>query len=1563
MSSSQVKFVIDGDIKGAVAALDKFTKSLDAVGKNTAIRGLSATFNQISRNIGKVNLGLSSMARFIQQMRGGTTGMTNALNGVVKNYNKVNASTNVYIRNVHQAARQTQQLTQQTTRLQSVMNGVALTAAKVSLAITKGFSKAAVGFRGSVGSGLGGIQSLGIGVRMSGIALGNQLATIMSGSLTGNFMSPVLNTLKGIVNTSVGLVNIGAQMATRIVTGLTGTIVKMAGPVIGGAINAFVGSLGAGIALSAKGATKLFGAALVGIGDFVQNIASGVTQFAGEIVIQVGNIFTGLTEVFRGAFQAAVNVAAGILNGLVNIAGAVAEKVAGVVGKALTGVVGGTLALGGLSLKDRVESESAIVGATVLFNPNVTAQEKRAFRDKILALRSSFPTLEGEGIGRAAEMLVSTGFQADPKVASDFLEGLLPLAEISNLQNLPELARTAAKVYNLFKEEIEAAAQADGTGASEFLAGRLFQVRNVGDLEISDLATHLGEAAGVGKAFGLTLDETLKNLAELSLGLAPDETFTAFRSIITRLQDPAKETRELFADLGVELKENTPELDAQLAIFDQQRMAINEQIEALEKKKGKAKEIAALNKKLKGIDEAEGKAMRRAPSRNPLDIVRELLAMDLSEEELAVAFPNVRGLKGIAVQKALGQESRDQIETTFSQKPGEALAGPRAERRDSLGFKFADIFRKLKDPFDAFFAATEPTFKKFLDDTAFTFGRFGEFVKAALADSGAQGFADNLGSKLSVLVAPLVEGFESLLAMDPSEFWAAMNSGLNATASAIERVIGFGSTVFSILGDIVDSTPGIQSAWEAVKGFFGDLGEGLDRTSKGDKSPILNLFSDIKKGLEDLISGAKAMLAEFLTSLAGMVSELVQTLESVWQTVQSKGTGALGGLAAFFGTSMLANVARGTGVPGAAGGAGGGAGAGAAGLAGGLGKAGRFAKGLGLVAAPFVAFDLGSQIASGQAPDTLGGSAMNVLGGAGSGAAIGSTIAPGIGTIVGAVIGAIAGLLPDILADDEPEGPSAGETYLAEEIGALRLALQTGNIYDRMSRTMRPATGSESEIGLAMASQRLDLLGLQGGDNFVGKLAQDLLRQQIEELKKSVEAEKKLAYEMSSWASGGSGPFGQQIADARNRIGMLDEGKEKAALAKRLEVVEANFKDSKTFDDFAPFRDELKALAESADAAREADNHAFAQRQEQVRILEAIRAAVTQENAAAAIFPARPSELKGEAKAAFKALPSGPEGQMLDWQRRYEELMKGTGIGQGPDAAANFLKDRDLVVDETGKIQDKHVANIKKRAKGILEPTPEALAEMDKPKQQAKNDAARAEEDRHRKEKLAKSMGLTVGKDGQLVGKDKGGLVKYDEFGRPYIDKKGDPTRRGSSTRQYLLQQTGGYGSGMRGFLNGRQFSMGKDLGLEPSLGGGFGMISGRELQKRGKSGFATWNQAIQPGSLEDRMRKQNRSLMEAGGAAAASGNNEAAAEAAKIGTDIAKTQAEQGNIDKKFIEALQKLLDEILKNAQAKDEAVAEHEEHTTSVVEDLAKSVKDLKKQLEALKERESRAVESVR
>lgn len=1234
---SQVKFVIDGDIKGALTALKDFNAALDKAAKNPAIRGLQTTFDNVARQIGRVNSGLRHMSSFLAQMRSGGNSMANSLNGAVRNYIKINASTNNYTRNLTQAQRQTQQLTQQTSGLNKALQGTATLAAKIGLSLSKGFGKAAVGFRGSVGSGLGGIQSLGIGVRMSGIAMGNQLSQIMGGALSGNFLSPVLNTLKGIINTSVGLVNIGSQMATRIVTGLAGTVVKMIGPVVGGAINAFVGSLGAGIAMSTQGVTRLLGATLAGMGDVVQNVASGITQFAGEIVIQMGNVFTGLTEVFRGAFQAAVNVAAGVLNGLVGIAGAIAEKVAGVLGKTLTGVIGGGVALGGLALKDRLEAESAVTGATVLFSGKVSSAEKQAFKKRIMALRNEFPTLEGEGIGKAAEMLVSTGFQDSPQMAGDFLRGLLPVAEVSNLQNLPELARTAAKVYNLFRDEIDKAAKADGVGAGEFLAGRLFQVRNVGDLEISDLATHLGEAAGVGKAFNLTLDETLEQLAQLSLGLAPDETFTAFRSIITRLQDPAKETRELFADLGVKLKVMTPEVQAQVKGFDSQRKSIEGQIAALEKVKGKHKKIADLKKQLKMIDEQESKVLRHAPSRNALDIVRELLDKGLSEEELAVAFPNVRGLKGIAIQKALTPETKASVAAAFQESPGAAVRNVRGQRQEDGAFKFAKIFRAMKAPFDTFFDAAEPTFKKFLDDTASTFGRLGDFVKEAFADEGAAKFAENLGGKLLPLVQPLIDGFEALVNLHPAAFWGALNDGLNATAKAIQGVIGFGGTVLSILGDIVDATPGIQSAWEAVSGFFGAVGDGIERTAAGDKTPITSIFDNIFGALESLIVKAKTLLASFLADLAGMVSSLSATLAGIWDDVAGGASNVLVGLGSFFGASAL--LGAGGGAAGAAGAAGGATGAGAAGL---LGKTGGLMKGLGRMVAPFVAFDLGSQIASGEAPGSFGGSAMNVLGGAGAGAAIGSAV-PVIGTLIGAIVGGLAGLLPDILGSGPAQASPVSKEF-DERIQALTLALSTGHVYDISQRTMTKAIGSGSEIDLAMLKQKQQLMAINGsGDTFIGGLANKMIEDQIAALEELIQAERELAAKMD-W-----------------------EGTDKVA--------------PKAKYDPALGAEMMKAA----------------------NILSALGSASSQSNAAAILksqgLPGVES-LRGEAAAKFSALPKGQAGKVADAQARWDSVTADDPEGIRAKRLMQDLGAQGFMV-KGGKVSEKSTKGSLDRVRGL----------------------------------------------------------------------------------------------------------------------------------------------------------------------------------------------------------------------------------------------------------------------
>lgn len=1099
----QVTFKITGDVKQAIGSLKSFRQELDKIASHQGMRNVASNMSQLQAGLRAATSAAQQMNAALRNVQQSQVRITNNLRDQRRTYNRINQSSQVTVRNTINMGRAFRQARTEATGLHRTVQNIGTGLAMVAKGVGQAINRAVSGLQGSIGSGLGGVQSTGIGMRMSGIALGNQLAQIMGGPVAGNVLSSLIGGLRTAINQSAGLVSIGTQLATRIVTGIGGTIVKMIGPIVGGLTNALVGGIGAGLALATTGITKFLGVIGFQAANALQGLASGITQFAGEIVIQVGNIFTGITEVVRGAFQAAVNVATGLLNSLLSVAQGVAERIAGAFGKiaGTLGAVGSTLA--GLALRDRVRTDKEASSAALLFNNDVSSARRGRFKEGVQRLGFQFPTLDPRQIAKAAEMVVSTGFQHSPEDALEFLRGILPLAEIANLREIPELARAAAKVKDLFADEVQAKAGGGARDQGAFIAGRLSQVRNIGDLEIRDMSLRLGEAAGVGKVFGQTLDEILQQLALISRGLNPEETFTAFRSLVSRLQKPAKQTREMFDAVGIRLKKLTPEQEKQVKLLEKQRDA--------------AKSVKDAKAKQAEID----KILVKAESRKALDIVRQAAEMrragQLSGEQFATLFPNLRGLKGAAAEAVLGQGVAQQVQEIFAQNPADSLAAKQDSKRNSLSFGLADAFKGAKEPFDAFFAAVESQLMKFLKDTRSTFGRVTEFVRNAFNDPGAAQFASQLGDVLAPAMAPIVAGFERLMAMQPGEFWAAMSDGLSAVVEFADRTITFFTTLAELIARIVGSVPGITSFWDAIKGAAEAVGQIVGDLSKGDSSSLEGLFAGIGESIQNLINSTREGFASLMSQLGDMVDKtgtmLTTKIQEIVTQITSIGAGlfaaggvgmamrgagaarasqaasagqlllaqqiaARGGAGASPATAAATNVIRGGGVAGIPGmgvplpgqpsgtsihargatpwimGQGGRlTGGPATGMQRAMGGLGRGAMGLGRALGPLMAmmgaFSLTSDVAQGGNPDQgtgLGGALGTTLTGTGTGAAIGSVV-PVIGTAIGAVVGTLIGAAVAGLNAGAAEGEQQAQAdaqakakRLADAQSRLRLA-------------------------------------------------------------------------------------------------------------------------------------------------------------------------------------------------------------------------------------------------------------------------------------------------------------------------------------------------------------------------------------------------------------------------------------------------------------------------------------------------------------------------------------------
>lgn len=1115
--SRTVRFVIEGDVNQGIKSLDSFLKKLDAIGSHKAIHTLQGAFSRARGDVAGLTANLRSLHSTLTRLTGAANQTAHGMNGMVRSTIRITNNT----RHIHDNSvrigstwRRNQQVAERTTSTLGRMVGILAKASTLGL---QGLRHASVGMRGAAIQGAGGIQSAAIGLRMSGIQLGQQFAAIGGGPLAGNFLSGFLGALRTAINTSVGIVTIGAELATRLITGFAGTAVKMAGAAVGALGQAILGSLGGLLAVGGKGVFKALGVGLFQVGAIVQNLSQTVTQLAGEVVIQLGNAFVGVAEIFRGAFQAGVNIASQLLNSLVNVASEVVGKIAGVLGGVAKGVLGTAGVLGGLALRDYVKGESAITSGLILFSPEVTAEQKKSLQDWVFNLAREVPNLDVGQLGKAFEMAVSTGFQSNPEGLKRFLSAGVKLASSAGVEDVGSLTRTMAKVFDIYKGEISAEAKASGEDPFAFLAGRIQQLRNVGDLDVGELSQSLGEVAGVAKAMGLSFDQMLVTLAELSRFLGREQTFTTFTQMNLAFTKLSEKGAALMSELGISTKELSVVDKARLADLQAQREALEAQVgsatdlrEKLDGLKDRRKDMqfaGADKDDLRGIDrqidlltrslrdakqgskdlkgelkalaEEEDRILRGAKSRNPLDVIKDVLGAGLSEDELAEIFNNVRAFRGVVGKRAQSPDVGADIRAGLSASATETLESGVAQRAETVGFKMASIFKEMKQPFITFIQTTEGPFLGFLDRAIGKLKDMNAWVKEALMDPGALAFVENLGGKFASLFDKIGISFQ---AISPKEFWAAMNGGLDKAWEIGGKVVGVFTTLGGVIADLVKASPLLQEIWAGMKDAGSAMGEGLGKMAEGDRSPLVGVWKDIKNGLEDIKQSALGALREILTVIGQGIEQLKGIASQILDTGGDVLGGGVGAGAAYLGATALM------------GGRGRGRGRGRAGL-GGAGAApsrgGRMMGGLKRAGGPLATaammaggYALGSS--DGPAAD-LGWSGLTIGGYAATGAALGGMFGP-----VGAALGAIAGTLGGIVSQFDNIANSVGRLFGGEDKAATSAAITQGRLSDlqgRIDRDVFLRGGSEVPIEAIKDPLERQRLRLQNKTNLLGEQA------------------------------------------------------------------------------------------------------------------------------------------------------------------------------------------------------------------------------------------------------------------------------------------------------------------------------------------------------------------------------------------------------------------------------------------------------------------------------------------
>lgn len=982
--SNTVRFTIAGDVDAAVAALGKFHDRLDSIARHGAFRAINQQIGQSALIWGNINRTMQATVNRLTSIGQGLANVARSGQNAA-NYMQQTASGTAAAANAGQRlAAQTQRGAAAARQMQYAWRAAGETIERVVALAARGLTYGTASLRGGATSIAGSVQQLGIGTRMSGIALGQQLSGIFSGSLSGNILSPLIEGLRNAINTSAGILTIGVELGTRIVTSIGGGIVKAGGLILGGAIQTAF-ALAAGVV--SAGGKGLFGAAtlgLLGVGAALNNIVSSAATIAGEVVGQVGNVLTGLGEVFRGAFQAAVNIAGTVLNSLVTIAQEVVGAVGGVlgtVGKAAFGTAG---VLGGFAARDILKGESGLAKGLVLLDPSVTPEQRNVLRQWVFNVNREFGNLSAEQPGLALERIISTGFQTRPELATKVAEGALRLTSATGEEQAGEAARAMAKIMLVFRDEVSAEAAKTGSDIGTVLADKIFAVKNFGDIDIPQITARIGDLTGPARQANMSLNDLLTTLAQLTLVQGVEQSFTGLAQMLETFKKLGPEGREVLKEAGIDYKSLGGADKARKNALEAERTGLEKQIKGLDGLKRQRRDLMLQSRqerldgkdntrtkqqildidkriaqvrdqgssgRLKVVDEEIDRIDRLKGTMRPLlDIYRDLLqAVEsgrLSEFELQKIIPNIRALRstlGLDLLQRISPGEAEQVRAGITNSAG-SVANAEKIRAEDPGFKLGQVLKELKQPFITFWTSQREEVLKFIDTMLGGLRTMNTFVEQALASPGFEKFTQNLSDKIGGLGESLFGGLNGEIT--PESFWAAMNAGLDTAWSIGERVVTTFTTLGGLIADIAGNSTGFQTVFSALKDGAMAVGGVVDALSKGDTGPLKSAFAGLGEVWEDLKRGAQVFAGEVASKIVQGVNTIASALDALITKFSSLAEkfalGAIGFGVGRYAQGALGGRGGGAGGPGVAGGilgaqALGGAGGGAVGGPGGGG--------------------------------------------------------------------------------------------------------------------------------------------------------------------------------------------------------------------------------------------------------------------------------------------------------------------------------------------------------------------------------------------------------------------------------------------------------------------------------------------------------------------------------------------------------------------------------------------------------------------------------------------------
>jgi hypothetical protein len=932
--SRNVDFSISAEVDAALKKLDDFDARLTKIGNNPGFKKLNATVERQQRTWLRIRNHIRDATRDYNRLAIAANRWRQAQKDIGGATLKISQTTRNVYQTTNRIAQAQGRTTQELRRQGFHMATLNKLATNLARTMSRGLAGGSASLRGGATSIAGSAQGVGISMRMSGLAMGQQLGQIMSGPLSGNILSGVMTGLRNALTTTVGVATIALEFGTRIASGIAGGIVKAGGLIIGGLTQVVTGAM-AGILSTINGPLGLI---VNSVGQAMNNVVSSVATISGEIVGQIGNALTGLGEMFRGAFQAAVNIAAGVMNQLVTVASKIAETVGGVLGtaaKAVLGVVGG---VGGLALKDIIKEEKGLTRGLVLLDPSVTNEQRQQLREWVYNMRREYGSIKAGDPGRALERVISTGAQRDPQKAMNIAGAALRLTNVAGDEDAGVIARASMKVYNLFQKELLAAAGGDQGQAANLLMDKMFALKNFGDLDMGDVARRIGDVVGLSDTLQMSLDDILVTLGQLSLVQGPEQTFTSLGQMMMTFIKLGPEAHAELERVGIQARElgagdkerlsalraerssltgnattlkeyekalKRARLAKKAATTKDQKEEIAQTILDLEvkiadrKEKTDSKRVRAIDKEIDRIKQMEGRL------RPVMDLWREMAeAMDkgtLNEAKLGKVMRRIRAMRGQLGAQMLRKVSPEEYAAVRGGK-GEggvvgaagSVAAAQEIRARELGDQLTRVFREIEQPFVTIWTSANEQITGFFANAISGLRDFNSWWKKVIEDPGAITFLENLGSKLSNLF-----GFMSGGSLpDPSVFWEKVNAGLDKVWAVGGKIVDVIGNILSGIGRAAEALGGFGALWDVVKMGATAVSDVLGEVATGDYSTFVGMWNSVSTFVNDIwlkLQGwANVIGGQVLNALAQAEVTIDRILNKIKSFLMQFGAGAIG---------------------------------------------------------------------------------------------------------------------------------------------------------------------------------------------------------------------------------------------------------------------------------------------------------------------------------------------------------------------------------------------------------------------------------------------------------------------------------------------------------------------------------------------------------------------------------------------------------------------------------------------------------------------------------------------